>query len=72
MNPLVEPVVECATKAVQHELLKQYGSTRGKIVDNYVIEYTKMMVDKIKKSDGALNIECPQLDYKTTKYAKIK
>lgn len=72
MNPLVEPVVENATKAVQQELIKQYGSTRGKMVDNYVIEYTKMMINKIKGSNGAVNIECPGLDYQTTDYAKIK
>lgn len=30
------------------------------------------MIQKIKNSNGSLNIECPGLDYKTTSYAKIK
>lgn len=72
MNPLMEPYVENATKVVQQELIKQYGSTRGKMVDDYVYEYKKIMISKIKNSNGALNIECPGLDYKTTSYAKIK
>ena len=47
---------------------------RGNVITatRYFHQRVKMMINKIKGSNGAVNIECPGLDYQTTDYAKIK
>lgn len=44
INPLIEPVVENATKAVQQDLYKQHGNAAGGA--DPVVQYSKMMVKK--------------------------
>lgn len=69
LNQLVEPVLENATKAVQQELNKQHGKSHR--VDDYVLEYSKMVVDKFKNNEEEYGVECPQISYNTTLFAKL-
>ena len=51
MNPLMEPVLENATKVVQQELNKQLGSAARNYstTDTLPKQYAKLMIEKFKE-----------------------